>query len=72
MKRAPRRRRPIGPDNAERLTISHGGGINGFNTIIMRVPEDRRLVVLFSNVGRTTLGTMANGILGILYGRTVR
>jgi CubicO group peptidase (beta-lactamase class C family) len=66
------RRQPIGPDNAERLTISHGGGINGFNTVIMRVPQDRHLVVLLNNTGGTTLGSMVNGILGILYGRTVR
>jgi CubicO group peptidase (beta-lactamase class C family) len=66
------RRQPLGPDNAERMTIGHGGGINGFNTIILRVPEDRHLVVLLNNTGRTTLATMANDILGILYGRAVR
>ena len=63
-------RRPIGPDKAERLTISHGGGINGFNTVILRVPEDRQLVVILNNTGGTTLNEMASGILDILYGRT--
>jgi CubicO group peptidase (beta-lactamase class C family) len=44
-------KRPIGVDKAERLIIGHDGGINGFNTIIRRVPEDRHLVVLFNNTG---------------------
>lgn len=64
------RPQPIGPDKAERLTIGHGGGINGFNTIITRVPDDRHLVVLLNNTGGTNLAAMAAGILDILYGRT--
>jgi tetratricopeptide (TPR) repeat protein len=63
-------KRSIGVDKAERLTIGHGGGINGFNTLITRVPEDRHLVVLFNNTGGTNLGAMADGVLDILYGRT--
>jgi CubicO group peptidase (beta-lactamase class C family) len=63
-------KRSIGVDKAERLTIGHGGGINGFNTQITRVPEDRHLVVLFNNTGGTNLGAMTDGILDILYGRT--
>jgi CubicO group peptidase (beta-lactamase class C family) len=63
-------KRPIGVDKAERLTIGHDGGINGFNTIIRRVPEDRHLVVLFNNTGGTNLGAMTDGILDVLYGRT--
>ena len=64
------RPQPIGPDKAERLTISHGGGINGFNTLLTRVPDDRHLVVLLNNTGGTTLAAMSAGILDILYGRT--
>jgi hypothetical protein len=62
--------RSIGVDKAERLTIGHGGGINGFNTQITRLPEDRHLVVLFNNTGGTNLNAMTDGILDILYGRT--
>ena len=62
--------RPIGFNKAERLIIGHGGGINGFNTRITRVPDDRHLVVLFNNTGETNLGAMSDGILDILYGRT--
>jgi CubicO group peptidase (beta-lactamase class C family) len=64
------RKRPIGIDKAERLTIAHGGGINGFSTSIVRLPEDRHLVVLFNNTGGTNLGAISDGILDILYGRT--
>jgi len=64
------RPQPIGPDKAERLTIGHGGGINGFNTIITRVPDDRHLVVLLNNTGGTSLAAMTTGILDVLYGRT--
>ncbi len=64
------RKRAIGVNKAERLTIGHGGGINGFNTLITRLPEDRHLVVLFNNTGGTSLGAMADGIIDVLYGRT--
>ncbi len=61
---------PIGPGKAERLVVGHGGGINGFNTLIKRVPEDRHLVVLLNNTGGTNLDGMFAGIADILYGRT--
>ncbi len=60
----------IGPEKAARLTIGHGGGINGFNTLVMRVPDDRHLVVLLNNTGGTNLGAMFAGIADVLYGRT--
>lgn len=60
---------PIGADEAERTVIAHGGGINGFNTLIARVIEDRHLVVLLNNTGRANLGAMQNGIFDLLYGR---
>jgi CubicO group peptidase (beta-lactamase class C family) len=63
-------KRSIGVEKAERLTISHGGGINGFSTQIIRLPEDRHLVVLFNNTGGTNLNAMTDGILDVLYGRT--
>jgi CubicO group peptidase (beta-lactamase class C family) len=47
--------------------IAHGGGINGFNTLIDRLVKDRHLVVLFNNTGGTALGAMSNGIINILY-----
>jgi len=60
----------IGFDKAERLMIGHGGGINGFNTQLTRIPEDRHLVVLLNNTGTTNLNAMVTGVIDLLYGRT--
>jgi CubicO group peptidase (beta-lactamase class C family) len=64
------RQRPLGPDGAERTVVAHGGGINGFNTLIERIVDDRHLVVLLNNTGGTGLAAMSSGILDILYDRT--
>ena len=50
-------------------TMEHGGGINGFNTIISRDLEPRRLVVLLNNTGGAPLEPMTVGIKAILDGR---
>jgi CubicO group peptidase (beta-lactamase class C family) len=50
------------------LTIGHGGGINGFNTIISRIPEDKNLVVLLNNTGGTVLDDISSQIFSIIYG----
>jgi tetratricopeptide (TPR) repeat protein len=47
--------------------ISHGGGINGFNTLIVRLIDDKHLIVLLNNTGGTNLGEMSQGITNILY-----
>jgi len=51
------------------LTIEHGGGINGFNTLITRNPDTKRLIVLLNNTGGAPLNAMANGIRAILDGK---
>lgn len=62
-------RRAIGgSDNHIRFT-SHGGGINGFNTLIVRLLDDQNLVVLLNNTGGTRLEEMSTGIINILYGQ---
>jgi CubicO group peptidase (beta-lactamase class C family) len=49
-------------------TIRHNGGINGFATILIRVPETRELVVLLDNTARgDKLDEAAAGILSILH-----
>jgi CubicO group peptidase (beta-lactamase class C family) len=50
--------------------VEHGGGINGFNTIISRVPADKNLVILLNNTGGTILGEMNEAIRAILYNQT--
>jgi CubicO group peptidase (beta-lactamase class C family) len=50
--------------------ISHGGGINGFSTVIVRLVDDRHLIVLLNNTGSTRLEEMGRSIAAILYGKT--
>lgn len=47
--------------------VEHGGGINGFNSLISRIPADKNLVVLLNNTSRTALYEMENKIRKILY-----
>ena len=63
------RTRPIVEGGEERTTIGHGGGINGFNTLITRIVEDGNLIVLLNNTGGSRLGEMSRGITNILFGR---
>ncbi len=61
--------RPVGPDRAERNIVFHGGRIEGFNSLLLRIPQDRILIVLLNNTDSTRLETMAAGLLDIVYGR---
>lgn len=54
-------------DKGKLKTIGHGGGINGFNTIISRYPADKNLIILLNNTGGTVLGEMNDAIRAILY-----
>ncbi len=54
-------------DKGKLRRIGHGGGINGFNTIITRYPADKNLIVLLNNTGGTVLGEMNDAICAILY-----
>ena len=47
--------------------MGHQGGVNGFNTSLIRIPKNKHLVVLLNNTGGTNLGAMQNNILKILY-----
>lgn len=51
----------------EVAVISHGGGINGFNTLIERYVDDKHLIVLLNNTGGTALGEMGTAIFRILF-----
>lgn len=53
----------------ELANLSHGGGINGFVTVIIRVPERKELVVLLDNASSGgKLSQLAAGLLSILHG----
>lgn len=58
---------PIGRSADSVMVIEHGGSINGFNTLISRIPADKDLIVLLNNTGGTRLGQMSRAIRGILY-----
>jgi CubicO group peptidase (beta-lactamase class C family) len=46
----------------------HFGGIPGFTSMIVRMPEDRSLIVILANVLGSEWGGAANAITQILYG----
>ncbi|MBI4905891.1 MAG: serine hydrolase [Acidobacteria bacterium] len=52
-------------------TIEHGGGINGFNTMLIRVPSEKLVAVALSNVNTQAVGAIADGLLGMALGKTV-
>ncbi len=56
----------IGNTSDSIAVITHGGGINGFNTIISRSITDKSLVVLLNNTGGAPLNQMTRAIRGIL------
>lgn len=51
--------------------VSHGGGINGFSTMILRVPERRLVVVALSNFENGQSGRLANDLLQLALGKVV-
>ncbi len=59
---------PVGKSSDSVSIVAHGGGINGFNTLIVRLPEEDDLIVLLNNTGGTILRDMAMGINNILHG----
>jgi len=56
-------------DKSEVNVISHDGGINGFNSTIVRFPETQDLIVLLDNTSRgDRIDELARGIADILHG----
>jgi hypothetical protein len=49
------------------VQVSHGGGINGFSTMIQRVPDDRVTVIVLSNVDSANAGAIARDVMAINY-----
>lgn len=60
---------PAGAPAGGSTATLHGGGINGFNTLIYRVLEPRILVVLLNNTGGAPLNPIQTGIMNILNDR---
>lgn len=51
--------------------ISHGGGINGFATTILRVPAQKLVVVALSNVTPSQVGKLGQDLLQLALGQSV-
>lgn len=49
----------------------HGGGINGFNTMIIRIPDEKLLAVVLANANTPATDRIAAGLLGIALGKPV-
>lgn len=47
--------------------ISHGGGINGFTTVIVRFPKEKHLIVILDNTGSPNLNRLSDRIAKIIY-----
>ncbi len=47
--------------------ITHGGGINGFTTTIVRFPKEKNLIVMLDNTGSPYLDRVSDAIAKILY-----
>ena len=47
--------------------ITHGGGINGFTTTIVRYPKEKNLIVILDNTGTGYLDRLSESIAKILY-----
>jgi CubicO group peptidase (beta-lactamase class C family) len=60
---------PFG-DTTQMETVGHGGGIDGFNTLITRIPSDKSSIVLLNNTGGAPLNEMTHAIAAILYEKT--
>ena len=61
----------LGDDKTTINTISHDGGIPGFNTTILRMPDTQDLIVLLDNTSRgDKIDGLARDIAGILHGLT--
>jgi hypothetical protein len=51
--------------------VEHGGGIEGFNTSLIYVPEKRLCVVVLANVNGAVPGQMGGQLLDVALGKAV-
>jgi CubicO group peptidase (beta-lactamase class C family) len=61
---------PLGNTTERIETVGHGGGIDGFNTQLTRIPSDKSFIVLLNNTGGAPLNEMVNAIAAILYDKS--
>ena len=54
-------------NNEDVQVITHGGGINGFTTTIVRFPKEKNLIVMLDNTNTEYLDRLSNSITKIIY-----
>ena len=57
------------PQTFDRKQLAHGGGINGFSTMIVRLPDDNITSIVLSNVQQAQTARIARDLLAILFGQ---
>jgi CubicO group peptidase (beta-lactamase class C family) len=63
---------PIGKTDQKTRIIQHGGGINGFNSLLTRLVDKQQTIILLDNVGLGNYhGKITNSIVNILNGQPV-
>ena len=59
---------PLGESGDSTIYVGHSGSVAGFNSRIVRLPEDGHCIILLCNIaGWTQLSDMYRGIIDILY-----
>jgi CubicO group peptidase (beta-lactamase class C family) len=61
----------MGKVAGEHKTIGHGGGINGFSTMMLRLPDDDAFIAVFANMETQDSGRIANELARMLLGQNV-
>jgi CubicO group peptidase (beta-lactamase class C family) len=54
-------------NNVDVPVITHGGGINGFTTTIVRFPREKNLIVMLDNTNTEYLDRLSDSIAKIIY-----
>jgi CubicO group peptidase (beta-lactamase class C family) len=63
---------PIGKTGQKTKVIQHGGGINGFNSLLTRLVDKQQTIIILDNVGLGRFhGNITNSIINILNGQPV-
>ena len=61
--------RPASPETYGYQRLAHSGGINGFSSMIIRVPAINVTAIVLSNNAAVPTGPIANDLLAIYFGQ---
>lgn len=62
----------VGDSDKKLETISHSGVINGYTSLITRIPSSNSSIIVINNVSRAPLNFMTQSIVGILNDKTFK